>query len=285
VSVRRPAFILTQGMRFTITACLAVCFFALPAPAQPVKTPTKPLVGQAGKDAIWVPTPNALIELMLTVASVTPQDRIVDLGSGDGRAVIAAAKRGATARGIEFDENLVALSKANAEKEGVGDKATFERADIFATDFSDASVVVLFLLPDLNIKLRPTILNMKPGTRVVSNTFEMGGWFPDKEEALQSECDYFFCKALLWIVPAKVDGEWTIEAGGKTGTLSLRQKFQTFAGTISMAAEPAPLITGRLNGNEMTFTAGGTEYTGKVSGDMIEGTTRSGVPWTAKRGG
>jgi ribosomal protein L11 methylase PrmA len=183
-------------VRIAIAACLAGCFAGLPALAQQSKPPAKPLVGQKGKDAIWVPTPNALIDLMLTVANVTSRDKVVDLGSGDGRAVIAAAKRGATARGIEFDENLVALSRTSAAKAGVSDRATFERADMFTVDFSDASVVVLFLLPDLNIKLRPSILNMKPGTRVVSNTFEMGGWLPDKEETLQAECDFFFCKAL-----------------------------------------------------------------------------------------
>ncbi|MGV3634202.1 MAG: class I SAM-dependent methyltransferase, partial [Pseudorhodoplanes sp.] len=210
---------------------------------------------------------------------------VVDLGSGDGRAVIAAAKRGATARGIEFDENLVALSKANAAKEGVADKATFERADIFATEFSDASVVVLFLLPDLNIKLRPSILNMKPGTRVVSNTFEMGGWLPDKEEILQGECDFFFCKALLWIVPAKVEGDWIIETEGLSGTLSLKQQFQNFTGMVKAGDTATPVTGGRLNGNELTFTAVGTAYTGKVNGDTIEGTTRSGAAWKARRGG
>lgn len=276
---------MAQGMRLAIVACLAACLIGQPALAQPAKKPAKPLVGQQGKDAIWVPTPNALIELMLTVARVTPQDRVVDLGSGDGRAVIAAAKRGAIARGIEFDENLVALSKASAAKEGVSDKATFERADMFTTDFSDASVVVLFLLPDLNIKLRPSILNMKPGTRVVSNTFEMGGWLPDKEESLQAECDFFFCKALLWIVPAKVDGDWTIESGGKAGVLSLKQQFQTFTGTVGTGGTAAAVTGGRLNGDELTFTAGGTKYTGKVSGDMIEGKTGSGASWKAKRGG
>jgi hypothetical protein len=285
VSVRRHAVTSVQGMRLAIAACLVACLMGQAAQAQPAKKPTRPLVGQQGKDAIWVPTPNALIEMMLTLAKVMPQDKVVDLGSGDGRAVIAAAKRGAMARGVEFDENLVALSKASAAKEGVSDRATFERADMFATDFSDASVVVLFLLPDLNIKLRPSILNMKPGTRVVSNTFEMGGWLPDKEESLQAECDFFFCKALLWIVPAKVDGDWAINIDGATARLSLKQQFQTFAGTLSSGGAVTPVTGGRLNGDELTFTAGGTEYTGKVRGDMIEGATKSGASWQARRGG
>jgi SAM-dependent methyltransferase len=285
VSVGPTVMTLAQGVRIAIAACLAACFVHQMALAQPAQKPTKPLVGQQGKDAIWVPTPNALIELMLDVAKITPQDKVVDLGSGDGRAVIAAAKRGATARGIEFDANLVALSKASAAKEGVSDRATFERADMFATDFSDASVVVLFLLPDLNIKLRPSILNMKPGTRVVSNTFEMGGWLPDREESLQAECDFFFCKALLWIVPAKVDGDWVIETDGAEGKLSLKQQFQTFVGTIGTGGTSMPVVAGRLNGNDLIFTAGGTAYIGKVSGDVIEGTNGTGVPWKARRGG
>lgn len=284
VSMRRLSQTLKHGVRLAIAACLAVAIDVQPAVAQPAKKPAKPLVGQPGKDAIWVPTPNALIELMLNLAKVTPQDRVVDLGSGDGRAVIAAAKRGATARGIEFDENLVALSRANAAKEGVSDRATFERADMFAADFSDASVVVLFLLPDLNVKLRPSILKMKPGTRVVSNTFEMGGWLPDKEESLQAECDFFFCKALLWIVPAKIDGDWIVETAGSAGKLSLKQQFQTFEGSINTGGTSIPVTGGRLNGNALTFTAGGATYTGTVNGDNIEGSTGSGAVWKARRG-
>jgi SAM-dependent methyltransferase len=253
------------------------------AQPQPAPKPTKPLVGQEGKDAIWVPTPNALIDAMLDLAKVTPQDKVVDLGSGDGRAVIAAAKRGAKARGIEFDGNLVAVSRLNAAKEGVSDKASFEQADMFATDFSDATVVVLFLLPQLNEKLRPSILNMRPGTRVVSNTFEMGGWFPDEVFSLKEECDYFFCKALLWIVPAKVGGDWRIERDGAPETLSLRQQFQTFTGTVTNGGV-VTAVAGRLRGDRLTFTAGGTEYAGTVRGDVIEGTTKSGTTWQAKRG-
>ncbi|MGE3991310.1 SAM-dependent methyltransferase [Pseudorhodoplanes sp.] len=265
-------------------ACLAACITLCPVQAQPAQKPARPLVGQPGKDAIWVPTPGALIEMMLDLAKVTASDRVVDLGSGDGRAVIAAAKRGALARGIEYDANLVAISKASAEKEGVGGRAVFERADMFATDFSDATVVVLFLLPDLNIKLRPSILNMKPGTRVVSNTFEMGGWLPDEVKSLREECDFFFCRALLWIVPAKVDGEWTITADGVAGRMSLKQQFQTFAGSITSGVAVTPVSDGRLAADELTFVADGVAYSGRVRGDIIEGTTKSGAPWQARRG-
>jgi hypothetical protein len=270
-------------VQFVATAGLAACLAICAAQAQPAKKPVKPLVGQEGKDAIWVPTPNALIETMLDLAKVTAQDRVVDLGSGDGRAVIAAAKRGASARGIEYDANLVAVSRANAAKEGVSDRATFEQADIFVTDFSDATVVVLFLLPQLNERLRPSILNMKPGTRVVSNTFEMGGWFPDEVDSLREECDYFFCKALLWIVPAKVGGDWRIDRDGVAETLSLKQQFQTIAGTLTNGGVVTD-ATGRLRGDRITFTAGAIEYTGTVRGDIIEGTTKSGTKWQARRG-
>jgi SAM-dependent methyltransferase len=274
---------LVQGVRIAVAACLVICLAQQAALAQSVTKPAKPLVGQEGKDAIWVPTPGALIELMLDLAKVTAQDTVVDLGSGDGRAVIAAAKRGAIARGIEYDANLVAISKASAAKAGVSGKASFERADMFATDFSDASVVVLFLLPDLNIKLRPSILNMKPGTRVVSNTFEMGGWLPDQVASLREECDFFFCKALLWIVPAKIAGEWSLDADGVVGTLSLKQEFQTFAGTVRTGDTVTPVTGGRLAGDSLTFAAAGTEFAGTVRGDIIEGTTVSGAAWKAKR--
>jgi SAM-dependent methyltransferase len=283
VSVRRLHMALGRGVRIAIAACLVICLAQQAALAQSAAKPAKPLVGQEGKDAIWVPTPGALIELMLDLAKVTAQDTVVDLGSGDGRAVIAAAKRGATARGIEYDANLVAISKASAEKAGVSGKASFERADMFVTDFSEASVVVLFLLPDLNIKLRPSILNMKPGTRVVSNTFEMGGWLPDHTASLREECDFFFCRALLWIVPAKIAGEWSLDADGVPGTMSLKQEFQTFGGTVRTGDTVTPVTGGRLAGDSLTFTAAGNEFAGKVRGDTIEGATKSGTTWKAKR--
>lgn len=263
-------------------ACLAVCLALQGAHAQSAGKPVKPVVGQEGKDAIWVPTPNALIDAMLDLAKVTAKDKVVDLGSGDGRAVIAAAKRGATALGIEYDANLVALSRANAASAGVSDKATFEQADMFATDFSSADVVVLFLLPQLNERLRPSLLKMKPGTRVVSNTFEMGGWRPDAEVSIREECDYFFCKALLWIVPARIEGEWRIEKDG--AVLSLKQQFQTFSGAFMQGGATTPITDGRIVADGLTFTMRGIEYKGVVRGDIIEGTTGSGEPWQARRG-
>ncbi|MET0443653.1 MAG: class I SAM-dependent methyltransferase, partial [Pseudorhodoplanes sp.] len=203
------------------SAAMAGASFAQPAPK-----PFEPSVGQDGKDVIWVPTPQSLVNKMLDMAKVTAKDNLVDLGSGDGRTVITAAKRGANARGIEFNPNMVALSQAAAAKEGVSDKAKFEQGDIFQTDFSKADVVTMFLLTSLNAKLRPTILDMKPGTRVVSNTFDMGDWKAD-EEATATEGCTSYCKAYFWIVPAKVDGAWTTDKG----ELALKQTYQNFTGT------------------------------------------------------
>ena len=161
-----------------MSAAIAVLLVSATAFAQAQQTtkPFEPTVGQPGKDVVWVPTPQQLVDRMLDMAKVTPQDIHYDLGSGDGRTVITAAKRGLRATGVEFNPDMVALSQKNAVAAGVTDRATFIRGDIFETDFSKATVLTLFLLPDLNVKLRPTILNMRPGTRVVSNSFTMGEW-------------------------------------------------------------------------------------------------------------
>lgn len=161
----------------------------------------EPSIGQEGKDVIWVPTPDSLVEAMLDVAKVTPSDYVIDLGSGDGRIVIAAAKRGARAVGFEFNPDMVALSRRNAEKEGVSDKATFVNADLFESDFSKATVITMYLLPQLNLKLRPKLLDLKPGTRIVSHAFTMGEWNPDKTVEREGRTAY------LWIVPAKTEGK------------------------------------------------------------------------------
>jgi precorrin-6B methylase 2 len=223
--------------------------------------PFEPTVGQAGKDVVWVPTPQALVEKMLDMAKLTPQDFHMDLGSGDGRTVITAAKRGARSEGIEYNPDMVALSQRNAKEAGVGDKAIFRRADIFETDFSKAQVITLFLLPQLNLKLRPAILNMRPGTRIVSNTFTMDDWTADQTETVGGDC-VSWCTAHLWIVPAKVQGTWDVPG---RGTLTLTQNFQMISGTLGSAQVSA----GKLRGDEITFTAGGTNYTGKVDGNTM----------------
>jgi precorrin-6B methylase 2 len=241
----------------------------------------EPQVGQEGKDVVWVPTPQALVDRMLDMAKVTPSDYVMDLGSGDGRTVITAAKRGARATGIEYNPDMVELSKRNAEKEGVGAKAEFRKADLFETDLSQATVITMFLLPDINLRLRPKILEMKPGTRVVSNTFTMGEWEAD-ETSTVSEANGYYRTALLWIVPAKVEGTWK----SAQGDLELKQAFQKIGGNVKTRTGPV-MLNGKLRGDEISFTAGGTQYAGRVNGNTIEGTVTSGgktSEWRATRG-
>ena len=263
-------------------ACIVGLTAAGPAPAQPAKE-YEPKVGQQGKDVIWVPTPQALVDKMLDMAKVTPQDYVVDLGSGDGRTVITAAKRGAKALGIEYNPDMVELSKRNAAKEGIGEKAKFVKADIFETDFSEATVVTLFLLPSLNVRLRPKLLEMKAGTRVVSNSFDMGEWTPDETVEGVEGCTSY-CRAHFWIVPAKVAGSWQTAQG----ELTLAQTFQVVSGTLKSGNVIAPIANGKLAGDRIAFTAGGTQYSGKVSGNAIEGISKTGASeasWRATRGG
>jgi len=236
--------------------------------------PFEPYQGQPGKDVVWVPTDQRLVDKMLDMAKVTPQDFLMDLGSGDGRTVITAAKRGLRAQGIEYNPDMVALSKRNATAAGVTERAQFVQADIFETDFSKATVLTLFLLPQLNLRLRPTILNMKPGTRVVSNSFNMAEWEADQTETIPN-CSVSFCTAMLWIVPAKVAGNWQLG----TDTLTLDQNFQMVSGKLGSAV----LSEGKLNGADITFTAGGKKYTGKVDGNSMSGTIAGGGSWTAKK--
>lgn len=233
--------------------------------------PFEPQVGQAGKDVVWVPTPQAVVDKMLDMARVTKDDFVMDLGSGDGRTVITAAKRGAHAMGIEYNPDMVALSRRNAAEAGVSDRATFAQADLFETDFSKADVITMFLLPSINMKLRPKILDLEPGTRIVSNTFTMEDWSPD-ETATVNDCGTSWCTALFWVVPAKVAGTWSTP----NGELRMTQTFQTVSGTLG-----ASQLQGRLRGSQITFTAGGTTYTGTVRGTRIEGTSPRG--WTATK--
>jgi len=238
----------------------------------------KPQVGQQGKDVIWVPTPQALVEKMLDVAGVTPKDYVIDLGSGDGRTVIAAAKRGARALGIEYNSDMVELSKRNAAKEGVSDKAAFVKADLFESDFSQATVITMFLLADINLKLRPRILSLAPGTRVVSNNFTMGAWSADQIVTAEDDCT-LYCVAYFWIVPAKVEGVWQL--GGRE--LTLIQTFQMISGTLKSGGDTPQVVDGRLEGNRITFTAGNDEYVGRVDGDAMDGVVSAGGNWKASR--
>src|SRR5574341_417550 len=209
------------------------------AQAQSGKTEFEPQVGQEGKDVIWVPTPQSLVEKMLDMAKVTPKDFVIDLGSGDGRTVITAAKRGSKALGIEYNPDMVELSKRNAAKAGVSDKASFVKADLFESDFSQAQVITMFLLPDINIRLRPKILDLKPGTRIVSNSFTMGEWKADDTADAKDGC-VSYCTAYLWIVPAKVEGTWQLAQG----SLTLSQSFQMISGALKTASNATPIANG-----------------------------------------
>ncbi|MBM3345252.1 MAG: methyltransferase domain-containing protein [Betaproteobacteria bacterium] len=214
----------------------------------------KPEVGRAGKDVVWVPTAQSLVDKMLDMARITENDYVIDLGSGDGRTVITAAKRGARAHGIEYNPDLVELSKRNAEKDGVAGRATFAKADIFESDFSQATVITLFLLPQLNLKLRPQILALKPETRVVSNTFTMGEWQDDETFTLDARenCNAW-CIAHFWVVPARAAGTWRTTFG----ELTLTQQFQMLSGSLR-GPTGTTAVTGRLRGDQITLTAGKT---------------------------
>jgi SAM-dependent methyltransferase len=242
------------------------------AAPQQATTPYVPQVGQAGKDVVWVPTPPELVEAMLNLAKVTPQDYVMDLGSGDGRNIIGAAKRGARAVGVEYNGQMVELSRRNAAEAGVAEKATFVEGDMYVADISKASVLALFLLPSNMIQLRPKFLNLAPGSRIVSNTFGMEGWTPDETDTVPNCTDW--CNALLWIVPAKVEGTWRLPQG----QLTLKQEFQVVSGTLGSN----PISEGKLRGNEIAFTVGTTKYTGRVNGNTMEGTA-AGTRWTATR--
>src|SRR3989440_12977408 len=196
-------------------ACVLLIAFSTLAFAQAQRAPQayEPEVGQPGKDVVWVPTPQMVVDRMLDMAKVTAKDFVMDLGSGDGRTVITAAKRGARATGIEYNPDMVELSRRNAEQAGVSSRASFEKADLFETDFSKATVITMFLLPSINMQLRPKLLALRPGTRVVSNTFTMDDWQPDEKADLSSTCGASYCQALLWIVPARVAGTHKLPEG------------------------------------------------------------------------
>ena len=246
---------------------VAVVSMATLAPAQ--QKPFQPEVGQPGKDVVWVPTPEAMVEKMMEMGEITPQDYVIDLGSGDGRNVIAAAKRGAQALGVEYNPDMVDLSKRLAKEAGVPDKALFVRGDMYEADISKATVMALFLLPSNLLQLRPKFADLRPGTRIVSNTFSIQDWTPEKTETI-SDCSSW-CTAMLYIVPAKVEGTWRLPQG----ELSLKQTFQTVNGTLTTAGKSTEL-TGKVRGTQITWSAGGQEYSGVVRGSQIEGTTRAG---------
>jgi SAM-dependent methyltransferase len=261
----RPAFaaVLVAALAFGTTAL-----------AQSPGYSYTPDVGQAGKDVVWVPTPQPVVDKMLELANITPKDTVLDLGSGDGRTVITAAKRGVKAHGVEYNPDMAALARANAEKEGVSKMATFQTADLFDVDLSQATVITMFLLPTINERLRPKLLELPPGTRVVSNSFPMGDWKPDRSETVSQGCSNY-CTALMWVVPAKAAGTWQMDGQ----RLTLKQSFQNLEGTLGSNA----ISDAKLEGKKIVFTANGVRYEGMVDGNAMKGTAAGGKAWSARK--
>lgn len=272
------------AIRIARGAALALWLSALAAgalaQAQPGAKPYAPQPGEQGKDVMWLPSGNVMVGRMLNLAQVTAKDYVLDLGSGDGRTVIAAARRGARALGVEYNPDLVEYSRRMAEKARVGDRARFVQGDLFAADLSQATVITLFLLDEINLKLRPKLLALKPGTRIVSNSFTMGDWPADRTATASAKegcTDY--CIARLWIVPARVEGRWRT----RQGELTLEQNYQAISGTLNTGVVEIA-VKGRMRGDEIAFTAGPRHYKGRVKGDSINGTVGS-SRWTATRSG
>jgi SAM-dependent methyltransferase len=272
-------------LRSTSKCIATLCFIVAGTGAVFAETsqePFQPVVGQEGKDVVWVPTPPKLVEKMLDMAAVTPKDYVIDLGSGDGRNVIAAAKRGARALGVEYNPNMVEFSSRTAAAEGVADKATFVQGDMYEADISQATVLALFLLPENLRKLTPKFLGLRPGTRIVANHFGIEGWDADETQRTDGECPSW-CTALLYIVPAKVAGTWRLQQG----ELTLEQKFQRVSGTLMSGTTSAPIENGRLRGDQISFSVNGTEYVGRVNGDVMQVNVNGSATgqWTANRAG
>ena len=268
-----------------IIAALVNSPLSLAQPKPAAKGDFQPYSGQPGKDVVWVPTPESVVNKMLDLAKLTAGDYLVDLGSGDGRTVITAAKRGARAMGVEFNPDMVALSNQAAAKAGVSDKVKFINGDIFATDFAQASVITLYLLPSLNLRLRPTLLEMKAGTRVASHAFNMAEWEPDETANIEGR------QAFLWLVPAKVAGTWNLQVAGQARELALQQTFQMLTGSVKAGADTASLADARLRGDEVRFVilekGIKREFAGRVQGNSMSGTVKtagqSDAAWNASK--
>jgi SAM-dependent methyltransferase len=254
--------------------CIPLTAFAQAAPE------FEPYSGQPGKDVIWVPTPPALVEKMLDMARLTPQDYVIDLGSGDGRNVIAAARRGTHGHGVEYNPDMVALAQRIAAREGVADKAKFVHGDMFEADISRASVLPLFLLPDNLRKLKHKFLALRPGTRIVTNGYEIDGWEAEEVGKIGGDC-VSWCTAYLYIVPADVAGTWRLPEGD----LRLEQDFRSLSGTLTSNGKTLRIADARLSGERISFTAGMTRYEGRVQGDAMSGKAngRFSGSWRATR--
>ena len=258
--------------------CLFTAAFAADAQAldrKDCERDYKPQVGQSGKDVVWVPTPDELVQRMLRMAKVTPQDIVYDLGAGDGKIAIAAGKAGATAVGIEYNPDMARLAQCYVQADGVANKVKIIQGDIFKEDFSKATVITMYLLPELNLRLRPIILDMKPGTRVTSHQFTMGDWAPDETAEVE------YRSAYLWIVPAKVDGNWTLrDQSGAQFSINLKQVFQKISGEVVSGGPRQPIVGATLRGAEIRFAFNDEKgvtrtLTGTVKGNELAGVLKA----------
>lgn len=263
-----------SGPLFTRFA-LVLAFAAGAAWAQ--DKPFEPVSGQAGKDVVWVPSPDVTVQKMMDVAKIGPQDFVMDLGSGDGRNIIAAAKRGAQALGVEFNPQMVEVSRRSAQQQGVGDRAQFVEGDMFTADISKATALALFLLPDNLRKLDDRFQALRPGTRIVVNTFGIAGWTAEETTQAEGGCGAW-CSVILYIVPARVAGTWKLPEG----ELALEQKVHEISGTLTANGKKLPIRDGRVRGSEVIFTVGNSLYQGTVNGDSLAGKGADG-PFTATR--
>lgn len=272
----------TARWMLVVLSVLAASWWPAARTASAQATQTfEPMFAQPGKDVVWVPTPEAMVDLMLDLARVTAADTVVDLGSGDGRLVIAAAKRGARARGVEYNPDMVRLSKARAYAAGVQARATFVEGDMFEADISDADVMAVFLLTENMRRLQPKFLALRPGTRIVSNTFAIPEWPPD-DRRTRDDCTAW-CTALLWIVPARVGGTWQIMGGLQ---LELDQHFQKFTGLLSGPVGSSSVQSGTIVGADVTFRIGEATWHARVDGTTMRGTRVEGATttkWEATR--
>jgi hypothetical protein len=280
-----PAFLRNLHRTFCVVVvvsaivCVASCASSssnqLSVDAFPLVEGYEPRIGHQGKDSVWVPTPNRLIERMLQMADTTECDVVIDLGSGDGRIPVIAAKRfGARGVGVELDADLVRYSIALAAREGVAYRATFEREDLFQADLSRATVIAMYISPAVTLKLRPTLLRLTPGTRVVSHQFTLGDWEPDETAKVENATAY------LWVVPAQIAGDWIVRLAEQTVGVAIDQSYQKLSGAAQFDSKRSPLLAGRVRGTEVRFTfldrnGDSRTLTGRISGDTMEGVART----------
>jgi len=276
-NVALPA--IARAARITAASvAITASFFHCVADAQPktradCEATYRPVIGQSGKDVVWVPTPDDLVDKMLRMAKTTAQDYVIDLGAGDGKIAIAAAKSfGATSLGIEYNPDMVKLANCMVQVEGVGEKTRIVQGDIFKEDFSKASVITMYLLPELNLCVRHRILGMRPGTRVTSHQFSMGDWRPDDSAEVEERIAY------LWLVPARVAGTWALkDSAGLQVTVALNQTFQRISGEATQGSAKQPLVGATLRGDQLVFAfnddMGVTRtFNGTVKGNELSGT-------------